>query len=153
MLDLTELIYKLENSELSIDESFQLGIAANNLINSNDLKGYKLVVNVLSQWCNIPKQTHELWTDLIELAGFYPYMEKNKSKLIINNLSAEIRKGLHLSSHLQNKFFHEEQLKVLKILQEGKNLILSAPTSFGKSLLIEEIVASRKYINIVIIQL
>lgn len=34
----------------------------------------------------------------------------------------------------------------------GKNVIASAPTSFGKSLLIEEVVASNKYKNIVIIQ-
>jgi replicative superfamily II helicase len=38
------------------------------------------------------------------------------------------------------------------LLEGKKNLILSAPTSFGKSLLIEELVASRHYKNIVIIQ-
>ncbi len=37
-------------------------------------------------------------------------------------------------------------------MESDKNLIVSAPTSFGKSLLIEDIVASRKYKNIVIIQ-
>lgn len=37
------------------------------------------------------------------------------------------------------------------ILNENKSVVLSAPTSFGKSLIIEEIVNSNKYKNIVII--
>ena len=152
MLNLEEYINKLEHNNLSIDESFNLAVFANTLIGNNDLNGQKLIVNVLEQWSNIPEQTYELWTDVIELVGFYPYLEKNKSNLIFNNFTAEIRKELHLSSNLKDKYFHEEQLKALRILQNGKNLILSAPTSFGKSLLIEEVVASKKYNNIVIIQ-
>ncbi|MGS4443454.1 DEAD/DEAH box helicase [Enterobacter roggenkampii] len=38
------------------------------------------------------------------------------------------------------------------LINSEKNVIASAPTSFGKSLLIEEIVASKKYKNIIIIQ-
>ena len=38
------------------------------------------------------------------------------------------------------------------MVHKAENLILSAPTSFGKSLLIEEMVASNKYKNLVIIQ-
>jgi len=41
---------------------------------------------------------------------------------------------------------------LLQYLNTENNIIVSAPTSFGKSLLIEEIVASRVFNNIVIIQ-
>jgi replicative superfamily II helicase len=50
-------------------------------------------------------------------------------------------------------YFHEEQKFLSDFLRKDKrNLIVSAPTSFGKSLLIQEIVASKQYKNIVIIQ-
>src|SRR5690606_10891277 len=51
-----------------------------------------------------------------------------------------------------NKFLHEDQKHLLSLLNSDKNVIVSAPTSFGKSLLIEEFVASRKFNNIIIIQ-
>jgi hypothetical protein len=38
------------------------------------------------------------------------------------------------------------------VLEQGHSVIVSAPTSFGKSLLIEEVIASKQYNNIVIIQ-
>ncbi len=78
-------------------------------------------------------------------------MEKEKNRLIFKNTAGEIRKGFHKSDNL-NKYFHEEQRILKDILNSEKNLIVSAPTSFGKSLLIEEVVASKKYKNIVIIQ-
>lgn len=49
-------------------------------------------------------------------------------------------------------YLHEEQLIVKNMLDNERNVIVSAPTSFGKSLLIEELVADNKYQNIVIIQ-
>ena len=47
---------------------------------------------------------------------------------------------------------HIKQKELSDLLKTDKNVVASAPTSFGKSLLIEEIVASHKYKNIIIIQ-
>jgi hypothetical protein len=47
--------------------------------------------------------------------------------------------------------FHREQISALNTLLAGKNLILSAPTSFGKSLLIDALIASGKYARIAIV--
>jgi len=41
---------------------------------------------------------------------------------------------------------------LLSLLNSDNNIIVSAPTSFGKSLLIEEFVSSKKFKNIIIIQ-
>lgn len=111
----------------------------------------RIIINILDKWDKLDKSTYELWTDLIEAAGFYPYLEKEKNKLIFKNTSGEIRKEFHKSNNLE-KYFHEEQRILNEILNSEKNLIVSAPTSFGKSLLIEESVASKKYKNIVVIQ-
>jgi replicative superfamily II helicase len=66
----------------------------------------------------------------VESAGFYPYLEKEKGKLLFNNLSGEIRKEVHLSRKLGYKYLHEEQKYLKDTLLSGKNLIVSAPTSF-----------------------
>lgn len=47
--------------------------------------------------------------------------------------------------------FHRIQAEVYHYLMDGESVILSAPTSFGKSLIIDAIVASMKYANIVIV--
>lgn len=100
----------------------------------------------------MPPETNELWTDLVESAGFYPYLEKEKNKLALTSTASLIRKEAHKSKNLENCYFHEEQKIINEILNAKKNLIVSAPTSFGKSLLIQEIVASKRYHNIVVIQ-
>jgi len=118
----------------------------------NESDARKIIINILNNWDKIDVSTNEMWTDLIESAGFYPYLEKEKDRIIFRNTSGEIRKGYHKSEYLENKYFHEEQKIHNEILMSGKNLIVSAPTSFGKSVLIEEMVASNRYKNIVIIQ-
>jgi hypothetical protein len=47
--------------------------------------------------------------------------------------------------------FHREQIAALNKLLSGENLILSAPTSFGKSLLIDALLASGKFRRVAIV--
>jgi hypothetical protein len=152
-----EVILQLkEDSIITLDKSFQFVKFTSSLLNSDieakQSEARTIIVHALDQWLKIPEQTHCMWLDLVESSGFYPYLAKESSKLDFKSLAGEIRKGIHHSEHLHGKFFHEEQLKVLNIFNSGKNLIVSAPTSFGKSLLIEEIVARKEFKNILIIQ-
>lgn len=55
------------------------------------------------------------------------------------------------SERLGNRILHKEQWQIFDRLLQGKNVILSAPTSFGKSLLIDVLIASRRYQKIAII--
>jgi|TARA_R100001143_G_scaffold23196_1_gene24058 hypothetical protein len=52
---------------------------------------------------------------------------------------------------LDNITLHREQVEALNDLLAGRNLILSAPTSFGKSLLIDALLASGKYKRVAIV--
>ncbi|QQS59645.1 DEAD/DEAH box helicase [Candidatus Peregrinibacteria bacterium] len=152
-MEIEEVISAIERQDsISIDESFSFAKITSVLLRIDEEKGRKIIIYILDNWVKLPKETYEIWTDLIESAGFYPYLEKEKEKLQFNNLAGEIRKGCHLSENLGDKYFHEQQKYLKSILDSGKNLIVSAPTSFGKSLLIEEIVASKKFKNIVVIQ-
>lgn len=47
--------------------------------------------------------------------------------------------------------FHREQINALNSLLSGQNLILSAPTSFGKSILVDALLATNKYKRIAIV--
>jgi hypothetical protein len=46
---------------------------------------------------------------------------------------------------------HREQIEALNTLLAGRNLILSAPTSFGKSLLIDVLLSTRRYRRVAIV--
>ena len=47
--------------------------------------------------------------------------------------------------------FHREQINALNSLLAGQNLILSAPTSFGKSLLVDALLATDRYKRIAVV--
>ncbi|MDP3145984.1 MAG: DEAD/DEAH box helicase [Bacteroidota bacterium] len=148
-----EIINDVELAQkLTLDQSFKYAKLCSSLLRTQDNIARKLIINILNNWHKIPESTFDIWTDLIESAGFYPYLQKNKEFQKLDNLPGQIRKELHLSKNLPSKYLHEEQLELLKLLNSDKNVIVSAPTSFGKSLLIEEAVASKQYKNIVIIQ-
>lgn len=150
-----KIVKKVINKEpINFEESFSLAqITAKRLRIKEDEKWARdSIIHVLNNWENIDKQTYDIWTELIESAGFYPYLEKECKKIELKSVDGIIRKEFFKSENLGNIYFHEEQLLLINILNSNKNLIASAPTSFGKSLLIEEIVASRYFKNIVVIQ-
>lgn len=112
--------------------------------------GRAIAIKALENYNDIPDTYLSIWNDIIEAAGFYPYLVKEKIQC--NSLHSQIRTNYYQSEYRNEIFYHEEQKGILDLLQERKNVIVSAPTSFGKSLLIEEMVASGIYKNIVIIQ-
>lgn len=162
-IEIDELLSEITwSSILEVDQSFQYAKICSIYLRDPETENYgrRIIVNILNKWLDkeewdfnfLPEVTHPIWADLVESAGFYPYLEKEKDRLLFNNLSGEIRKETHLSEKLWHKYLHEEQRYLRDILLAWKNLIVSAPTSFWKSLLIEEMVASKKYKNIVVIQ-
>ncbi len=85
---------------------------------------------------------------LIREVGIYPYINTNTSiftdKLVCECFKVNV-------GELEPKILHREQSRILKILLSGENLILSAPTSFGKSFIIDAIIAIKKPTNTLII--
>ena len=116
----------------------------------------EIIIHILDIWDKVNDQIKPIWLDLIENAGFYPYyVEKieNTSQVSYRpSFQQDIRTSFFKSDNLPNIYFHREQKKIEMDLSAGRNVAVSAPTSFGKSLLIEEMVARKKYDNILIIQ-
>ena len=142
-----------EYTFIDFDTSFAYAKECSELLRDIDTVEYgrKIIINIIDNWVKIDTNTHEVWIELLEAEGFYPYLEKEKEKFPLNFTIDKFRKEMSKSKNI-DYYLHDEQLQVKNLIDSGKNVIVSAPTSFGKSLLIEEIVAEGKYQNIVIIQ-
>lgn len=114
----------------------------------------KFLINILENWDEVNNDAKSIWLDLIERAGFYPYyIDKIGSVDNYNqSLQSSVRSAFFKSNYLNGVYFHEQQKEIEMAVSLKKNVAVSAPTSFGKSLLIEEFVARKKYNNILIIQ-
>jgi len=141
------LKYIGSKDRFDFEESFQILSFINRLYSSDIHDGRDLIIRLLEKDSCIDSRCTELLNDIIESYGLYPYIDDQLLKG-----SSSLRYEMHKSPYLKNVFLHEEQFEISTALQSDKSVVLSAPTSFGKSLLIEEVVASKKYKNIVIIQ-
>jgi reverse gyrase len=85
---------------------------------------------------------------LIRQTGLYPYLDTANS-IWQDQLVYELFKVD--TGDKEEKTLHIEQANLLKKLVEGKNIAVSAPTSFGKSFVIDAFIALTKPAIVVII--
>lgn len=154
--DLTKILESIDSAEtIDLEASFLYAKICSIALAANDTSAYvnaeRIVVHILNRWDSLPYETKPIWGDIAESVGFYPYIQRDSS-MISDSLSEEMRLMYHKSKHIPNVYMHRNQKELSEMLFSGQNIIVSAPTSFGKSLLIEEVVASNKFKNIVIIQ-
>jgi len=136
-----------QKKEISTEQSFDLSKYCSFLLRNNEKEGRDLVIRIHDSWDLLPEHTKPIWNDITESAGLYPYV--NPEYLSSSGL---LRFEYHKSPFLDGVYLHEEQQQLSVELQSKRSLVVSAPTSFGKSLLIEEVIASRLYKQIVVIQ-
>lgn len=85
---------------------------------------------------------------LIRKTGLYPYID-TESAILEDRLIYDVFKVD--TGDVKPLTLHREQSNVLKKLLDGKNLAISAPTSFGKSFVIDSFISIKKPNNILII--
>ena len=142
--------YLSKETIIDFETSFRFAKCCSELLRNGEKEheGREVVIRALDSINKIDQRTRSIWNDLVEAAGLYPYFDVKQ----VHDESVLLRYEYNKSRHLKNIYFHEEQNSISALLQSGKTVVISAPTSFGKSLLIEEVVASGKYRNMVIIQ-
>lgn len=94
---------------------------------------------------NIPP--NELVNHLIRETGLFPYLDEGanwRDALVGDLFRVDVGGG-------KNVVLHREQSKVLKALLSGKSVVVNAPTSFGKSFVIDALISLRKPSNVIII--
>jgi rhodanese-related sulfurtransferase len=112
----------------------------------NDL-ARELTIRLLENRGSVGSEYQELLTSLICAHGLYPYIAQASLTDIRDILAYETARP----AGLEGIVFHRVQASVYYHLIDGDNVILSAPTSFGKSLIIDALLASGKYKNVVIV--
>lgn len=90
----------------------------------------------------------EVTNHFIREVGLYPYMREETSNwedsFAKNLFEAEVGPG-------DKKVLHREQFQLLRALLDGKNIAVSAPTSFGKSFIVDAFITIKRPKNVVII--
>lgn len=88
----------------------------------------------------------EVFSTLARAVGLWNYIDKETADyhdaMVADAVTVDELDGITL---------HREQIAALNVLLAGKNLVLSAPTSFGKSLLIDALLATKRYKRIAIV--
>lgn len=129
----------------------------NSLFNeNNDNKAREELINLLDfiQSNNIdlkeePISNIQFFCHLIRKSGIYPYLEKYIETAIFEDKLAYSLFNLNINN--EDIILHIEQSRVLKLLLKGENIVLSAPTSFGKSYIIDALISIKKPKNVLII--
>jgi hypothetical protein len=84
---------------------------------------------------------------LVRELGLFPYLQPDTLSTA-DQLAYEFHRPYNMG---QSIVFHRPQAEVYRRLLNGENVILSAPTSFGKSLVIDAVIATGRFHNILIV--
>jgi hypothetical protein len=84
---------------------------------------------------------------LARRSGLFPYVSDPFELGTADRIAYEMHRPLGI----EDLVFHAEQAEVYRLLVDGHNVVLSAPTSFGKSLIIDAIIATGKFHTVALI--
>lgn len=118
------------------------------LISNQENEARQELIKLLDYHNNNDLAYNPLINHLIRETGLFPYLEPEtsnwKERFIYNAFKVDVGEEKPLT-------LHREQSFLLKSLLEGKNIAVSAPTSFGKSFVIDAYIKIKKPNNVLII--
>lgn len=115
---------------------------------SSEVDGRELVIRALEHREELPNDLQNILRALVIRVGLYPYLENLENLSIKDLIAYEFHRPINMPNNI---IFHRAQASAYRKLIAGQNVILSAPTSFGKSIIIDALIASGIYKNIVIV--
>ena len=130
-------------------DPFSLLSSISRINTSNAELGREFVIRALERRDELKPEFRNILDELAMQVGLYPYVIANLDKL---SLRSALMHAAHRADGAMKDFvLHSSQARVLRKLIAGESIILSAPTSFGKSLLIDLTIAAKDFNNIVLI--
>jgi hypothetical protein len=84
---------------------------------------------------------------LVRQVGLFPYLNPHELGTA-DQIAWEFNRPANMPEQI---VFHEPQTRIYRALLGGHNVVLSAPTSFGKSLVTDAVIASGKFKNVLIV--
>jgi len=142
-----EIKHAIEESEGIENRAFEILQSIASYVNNPDTEeqGRDLVLRALEHKKRFGELS-EILNGLTREVGLFPYLSPEAL-----NLRDTIAFEFHKPNHESEFVFHRVQAEVYRRLMEGENVILSAPTSFGKSRIIDAVIGSGKFNNLAII--
>jgi hypothetical protein len=136
---------------LTSSQVFDAIFAAGSILNDNDREAesaLEIAIRLLEARRNgqMPKDCVDAVEYLAEECGLYPYINIERfsylTQTIIEAHAVQLDEKLYL---------HSKQMQILLWLLDGDSVVLSAPTSFGKSLLVDAFLASKRPHTVLVI--
>ncbi|MTV33222.1 DEAD/DEAH box helicase [Rhodoblastus acidophilus] len=117
------------------------------LLVKNDLAARNLLIRLLADLDRAGTAYPQVVNHMIRATGLFPYLQLDNAswdqKYVYQAFEVDV--GRRVAT------LHREQSSVLSKLLDGKNIAVSAPTSFGKSFIIDAFIAAKHPNNVVII--
>lgn len=137
---------QFSNPEWLANQGFSALVEISRMLEENANSGRDALIRSLEHRDVLGAYT-EIIDALIQKAGLYPYLLEDA----VLTTSDLVNFEYHTAEGLDGIHLHSAQARVYRALMDGVNVILSAPTSFGKSLLIDAVVASERFDCLVVI--
>lgn len=145
-----EIRKQLKSSEW-VRDPFHLFAAISNVCTSNADLGREFVIRALERRDDLGNDYKNIVDELAMQVGLYPYISDDAGLENLSLRSAMMHAAHRADGAMEDFVLHSAQARVLRKLMAGESVILSAPTSFGKSLLIDITIAAKDFENIVLI--
>ena len=147
MIDYNEVRRQLSSDDWTANP-FILLRTISNAYSSNSSVGRELVIRALESRASLPEEYRNLLDELTMQVGLFPYVSALDS---LSWRSAIVHASHRADGVMENYVLHSSQARILQKLLDGKSIILSAPTSYGKSLLIDITISAKDFSNVVLI--
>lgn len=144
-----ELRIAISAPDLTKDQVFSLLKRVSVFVNDRDTlaMGRDLVIRFLARRELFGKFEIRILNSMVRTVGLYPYMSDT---LEMSDNDDRIAYELHRPDNMP-EVFHSLQAKIYYQLRTGSNVVLSASTSVGKSLVVDSMIALGKFKKVVIV--
>lgn len=146
-LSVAEIREWMRNPDSSIDPFSILQNIVRYQFDEDESQFHELILYAL-EYRDLFGQYAEILNSLVREIGLFPYLNPDNLGFA-DRIAYEFHRPVWMGD--LDVVFHRSQLFVYRELLSGRSIILSAPTSFGKSLIIDAIVASEKFVNILVV--
>lgn len=126
-------------------------LAINATVNrsNSEWEGRDLVIRSLDKFELFDAVEQSLLLNMVRAVGLFPYITPHLSNMA---LSDRLAYEAHRVEGVEpGMVFHHLQAHVFSLLMQGQNVVLSASTSVGKSLVIDAVLAQRQFKKVVVI--
>jgi rhodanese-related sulfurtransferase len=108
-----------------------------------------MLIRVLDRRDVVPAPLLGLVDGLVREHGLFPYLRDASDLPLADRLALELHRPFPDVS--DDLVFHSQQAMVYERLLAGENVVLSAPTSFGKTRVVDAVLAARDFRNAAIV--